>query len=641
MSSELESKFESYPGRDTLVNPGIPREDHVYSVGNAALNGVEHMLVIPDLTGPQKTWLSKISSEEEIWRFKSLNTGQRNDFVARLSNRFRHMPLKRTTPEVKDKKIIQLEGLMSGESFSEIGNKTDVSSNAVSTSLSQMALSISKHVSKEEIGRLIGVSGGTEEELPRDKPDYIPPALPRNPRTRGGNLITGDESEREKGNGFRVKNFNLKKFIEEHPDLPAEVIERRYDIASEDDTHMLRSMVRHFGKDPGVMVRVDASHGTEDPNHYLGSYIGENHSLNPLMHQVRRYRLLDERPEEVELMKIMKTGVAAYRHMVGNYDASSKELMLLAREGTIAFKAFYHGNLRLALDLTHKEYKKGKAKQLEFSDLLQAGFKGLQRGIEKFDETKGWKFSTYGTWWINQALSREIANLDRTIRMPVNIVGHINKLRYVRQRLVVELERDPTAQELYENYDQQKSKSKLSMSKIEHVLKMEKQPASLNVKIGEGEDSSEIGDFIEDESGDREVEKLDEKDHLARIIARTDLSNPEKFVLSIRFGLQMDELIGQEFRSHAQDTEYSHVFDRAQSIEQSKGQLTHKTVGELLRITGSRAHQIETNALKKLQQAAIKLGNQGDEPLRQEENKPEFEVYTTPPEYLKGLEDAA
>ena len=265
------------------------------------------------------------------------------------------------------------------------------------------------------------------------------------------------------------------------------------------------------------------------------------------LHEIGRVPLLNGR-QEVDLAKKVEAGVAAVvslerAHIDGaTLDAAeTRRLRRVEATGVAARKHMVSANLRLVVSIARRYNNPG----MTLLDLIQEGSLGLIRAVEKFDYTKGFKFSTYATWWIRQAITRAIADQARTIRIPVHMVETINKLTRVQRGLVQELGREPTEEEIGE-------RAEMTAERVREILKIAQSPASLDTPIGEDGDGR-LGDFIEDAEALAPPEAAETsamQEQLHGVLG--GLPERERKVIELRFGLvdghpRTLEEVGREF----------------------------------------------------------------------------------------------
>ena len=299
-----------------------------------------------------------------------------------------------------------------------------------------------------------------------------------------------------------------------------------------------------------------------DPNSLVDNFSIDD-PVRMYLKEIGKVPLLNP-DEETELAQVMSAGIFAAEQLESmDKDSLSaeelKEINSLIKKGERAKQKLAEANLRLVVSIAKRYVGRG----MLFLDLIQEGNLGLIKAVEKFDYTKGYKFSTYATWWIRQAITRAIADQARTIRIPVHMVETINKVIRVSRQLLQELGHDPTPEEI-------SAEMNMSVDKVREILKIAQEPVSLETPIGEEEDSH-LGDFIEDNKVCEPSEAASFtllKEQLVDVLST--LTPREEKVLKLRFGIEDG---------------------RTRTLEE---------VGKEFNVTRERIRQIEAKALRKL-----------------------------------------
>ena len=301
-----------------------------------------------------------------------------------------------------------------------------------------------------------------------------------------------------------------------------------------------------------------------DPNSMADS-LGTDDPVRMYLKEIGKVNLLTS-DEEIELAQIMEAGNAASEQLAELEKAGEDipdevrvELTQAIKKGERAKQRLAEANLRLVVSIAKRYVGRG----MQFLDLIQEGNLGLIKAVEKFDFTKGFKFSTYATWWIRQAITRAIADQARTIRIPVHMVETINKVIRVSRQLLQELGHDPTPEEIA-------AEMNMPVERVREILKIAQEPVSLETPIGEEEDSH-LGDFIPDEDASEPAEAASFtllKEQLVEVLST--LTPREEKVLKLRIGIEDG---------------------RTRTLEE---------VGKEFNVTRERIRQIEAKALRKL-----------------------------------------
>lgn len=416
----------------------------------------------------------------------------------KVSGRKPSLKNKRKTKTISSKKYIKASGTK---------NKKEIKKRTIKKSKKPIVKKSKKN--QKNVGK-IKVSSSVKKSSPKIK--RVPKAKAKDKI----NALIEDLVSRGKQRGFITEDEiihafpDMEKNIEELEDLYSKLETGGVKIVSSGE--VIKEETDKIGRDFSP-EKIDKKKEIEDvePNY--------NDSVQMYLREIGKVSLL-KADEEVRLAKLIEKG-----------DSSAKQKLTEA-------------NLRLVVSIAKKYV--GRSNNLSLLDLIQEGNIGLFKAVEKFDYHKGYKFSTYATWWIRQAITRALADQSRTIRIPVHMVETINKYTQIVRQLVQELGREPLAEEIAAEMD-------LEVEKIRHIQKISQETVSLETSIGDSDDDSVLGDFIEDTETimpDQTASRTLLKNHVSEILE--ELSPREQRILKIRFGLDDGvthtlEEVGQEF----------------------------------------------------------------------------------------------
>ncbi|GGU77751.1 RNA polymerase principal sigma factor HrdD [Streptomyces cavourensis] len=303
----------------------------------------------------------------------------------------------------------------------------------------------------------------------------------------------------------------------------------------------------------------------------MGGEIADRDLVGMYLDEIARTPLLDA-AKEVDLSQAIEAGVYAQQILDGEAEseaggATREELEALVAEGERAKDIFIRSNLRLVVAVARRYPRAG----LPLLDLIQEGNAGLVRAVEKFDYAKGFKFSTYATWWIRQAITRSIADQSRTIRLPVHLVEELGRIRRVQREFNRENGRDPEHEEIAAELD-------TNAERVGNVLDWARDPVSLNMSVDDNGDT-QFGDLLED----------------------TSAVSPEQSVLSLLRSEELEDLIGKL------DNRTASIIKMRYGIEDGR-ERTLTEVGKQHGLTRERIRQIEKHALLELKRMAHDTG---------------------------------
>jgi len=323
---------------------------------------------------------------------------------------------------------------------------------------------------------------------------------------------------------------NLELTTEQTESIYTKLLEKGINILDEDEEEQLKAEAKKKAADESKKVEAEKAAESEviQKRFKLVNKAATSDPVRMYLKEIGRVSLLTAQ-EEVTLAKAIEAGEAAVEVLESKRIRDKKrrrKLERAEREGWAAKRKLVEANLRLVVSIAKRYVGRG----MLFLDLIQEGNLGLIRAVEKFDYKKGYKFSTYATWWIRQAITRAIADQARTIRIPVHMVETINKLIRTQRQLLQDFGREPTPEEIAKEMD-------IPPSKVREILKISQEPVSLETPIGE-EEYSHLGDFIEAEEAIVPVDAASFsllQEQIRDVLE--ELSDRERKVIELRFGL--------------------------------------------------------------------------------------------------------
>jgi RNA polymerase primary sigma factor len=327
---------------------------------------------------------------------------------------------------------------------------------------------------------------------------------------------------------------------------------------------MVYESSRNITRLEGEMLRIATETGVSRDK-FLKAYVGSEDDIEWLDKKAEKAKLWQDVKADIgEQLSSLHSKILQESYSLGLTVTEFKDLATQVRKGeritNQAKKDMVEANLRLVISIAKKYVNRG----LQFLDLIQEGNIGLMKAVDKFEYRRGYKFSTYATWWIRQAITRSIADQARTIRIPVHMIETINKLNRTQRQMTIDMGREPTQEELAVELN-------MPIDKVRKVQKIAKEPISLETPVGD-EDDSKLGDFIEDENSILPIDaaiRSNLRDTLTEVLS--SLTPREERVLRMRFGIGMSQ---------------DHTLEE---------------VGQKFNVTRERIRQIEAKALKKLQ----------------------------------------